>query len=641
MRAGWLWVLAVTGCELLSAQVLNPANAIDLSEDGPKVQYTFTFRDPHGNSAAGMEARVFGKRLGTGPPDSRGVNETLFERELIISKVLDGSGVVAFSHALRGWHDSLGVEGLEVQVLEPTTGQREVFEPQTTAWREYPPKLTIPVFLENNAAGPTAIAGQIVGEDQQGTSGVYLKMERAVLSADTWVSFSGSVAVFPGFDGRFSLGIPAEQLKPQSGLSAMPSGGYVEVTTHSLEELDHVSNGGGPYGDYAYKLRVGGFNTVNYQRGSEESKREAAPLGSAEVGTSLTVSGRVVDAVTGDPIAGAYVLSASDSAWKLSQMPEKERDNLFRRHASLDTTEILKLSPNIDINDVMIYDLLATERTDKEGRFAFILPNRNWDETVKIWAPGRIPVSTFLSTVNYQFGCETTMPKRQYDFALRDAELLPAATVFVAVNPPARIPEWFVSGESQQREVGFVTGVTFEKPFGWKLHTNDKIATDGLGSLWCPEFSGGWHRFGERSKVLVPAGVAITTVTQAADIRSTLDKATWVISGPMKPGETRELEAKTIGVAHPIRIVVKTANGRTVAGKTVRVFQDGAYSLPLITDEQGATTFWNRGLVVESVAVYADSEGMPEMERRDIPIPSQPEPALVEVTLPAPGVGTR
>ena len=441
----------------------------------------------------------------------------------------------------------------EVMIDSATGVKVQRLHAQLAAGREHT------IVVERKREGPSALSGTLVFQDERGPVADVEKLRLVTLSIQR----------------RTGAG--------RSEGTTFGPGGWLEKTELEFGTYSATAEWDG-------KLYV--FEPVEVTAKSPKTivftPKEIMP-------TRSVYCGRVVNGVTGSPIAGALVLL-------------RPEPGAFHEPDEKAAKRIYYLGPETDANDLI--DVFKSDPqwpvtwTDRAGRFEMslrVMQLRPLFVTLVAIKRHFLGAELQLSAIPSQTDPFGQRRFREFEMDAEGRVLLPEMKLFPAgtVMLEPRVPD-------REKDVRFYYRTAPDDPTPW------------LKDLWAtPNANEGLTVFrknklpiNQSQKVYVPAGVTLTLVLQRIG-----DQFTPVVIEPVYLRQGEVLDLGRVEFAAAVQVIVKTINsaGKPLEGITVKCRTDGIgyASLGAVTDDQGlarvATPQNSQGrFVVE----YFDRESM-------------------------------
>lgn len=329
---------------------------------------------------------------------------------------------------------------------------------------------------------------------------------------------------------------------------------------------------------------------------------EGAPVARGSEGTLLVftgsgdharVEGRMVNAVTGAPVAGAYLAISfeSSAAWTLATMEAAKRDEIYDRVANVGIDAVTNEGGHIPLGEIgksgTWFSISALGRTDAEGRYAIDLPPGKVAMGVVAYAPGYIALKSNLSN----FGSEQS--RRKETVKMPDGVMVPSGEAILTVLLPKTLPDPYLRNDEgvPAENLQVNVNVSYDAPASWAVKPHGLNPTKE--NPWQYEESVSWMGVNGKGKIFVPAGVKFN-VSAANTYKPVLGVAFWKDQGPVPAGATLDIGEREIPVKRPFLVVVRKADGTPAPGVAVTV--DGGLQR-MVTDERGEAIGWSNGRV--------------------------------------------
>jgi hypothetical protein len=287
----------------------------------------------------------------------------------------------------------------------------------------------------------------------------------------------------------------------------------------------------------------------------------------------ITYRGRVVDAATGAPMAGVFVLGLeSTGEFSLARLEREQWDALDKLSGDLKPDDAA-LKP---VHDSFGFSRIL--RTDAQGNYAFVqTPAMGQTYGLVFFARDRLPLLQRLYD---------TKPNADHIAPLADIDLFPAARVKTQIHfdpqadgprssAPSVMPRWEFDPQAKQPE--------------W--FTKLKKVDGGRRQFACDH----WLPIKSSATIYVPADVAL---------RLRLDVPYDDRWSPREPdtllklaaGETKEIAAIAFEPSLEVKVRVLNEAGQPVEGAPVRRLDaaQNSWSVVRNTDERGEVTFYIR-----------------------------------------------
>ncbi len=412
------------------------------------------------------------------------------------------------------------------------------------------------------------------------------------------------------------------RLQRVDGTTSQTSGGH--MTMRPVDDTGLVELGGVPVpAHYAVEWRGVRYEGAPVARGSE-----GTVLVFTGSGEHARVEGRMVNAVTGAPVAGAYLAISFEgsAAWTLATMEPAKRDEIYERVAKEGITAVTDDGGNIPLGEMgksgTWFDISALGRTDAQGRYAIDLPPGKAAMGVVAYAPGYIALKSNLSN----FGSEQS--RRTETIKLPDGVMVPAGEATLTVVAPKTVPDPYLRNDEGVPLENFTVNinVSYDPPASWAVKPHGMNPTKE--DPWQYEESASWTGVNGKGKVFVPAGVKFN-VSAANTYKPVLGIAFWKDQGPVAAGATLDIGEREIPVKRPFLVVVRKADGTPASGVAVTV--DGGLQR-MVTDERGEAIGWSNGHV-ERVQAMVGMGWEVAASATDVDIPSTGPLVRVELKL--------
>ena len=413
------------------------------------------------------------------------------------------------------------------------------------------------------------------------------------------------------------------RLQRVDGATSPTSGGHMIM--NPVDDTGLVELGGVPVPAHYYlEWRGVRYEGTAVARGSEGTV--LVFTGSDE---HARVEGRVVNAVTGAPVTGAYLAMSFEgsAAWTLANMDAAKRDEIYNRVANEGIAAVTDEGGNIRLGEqgksITWFSITALGRTGADGRYAIDLPPGKFAQGIVAYAPGYVPMKANLSN----FGSEEN--RRNDTVKMSDALLVPSAEATVTVVAPKTVPDPFLRNENGEPLENFTVNivVSYDAPASWAVapHGLNPIKTDP----WEYEEAASWTGVNGETKIFVPAGVKFN-VSASNSYKPVVGIAFWKDQGPVAAGATVDLGKRELPVKRPFLVVVRKADGTLAPGVAVTV--DGGLQR-MVTDDRGEAIGWADGSVGR-VEAMADLGWKVAASAKDVDIPSTGPLVRVELKMP-------
>lgn len=335
------------------------------------------------------------------------------------------------------------------------------------------------------------------------------------------------------------------------------------------------------------------------------------------------VQGRVVEAETGKPLEGAWVVSANDgNAGRVLSSQTNEALEEALAAWEQDSSEGADRKDQVKFANGTLFQLDNVARTDADGRFTLTYTAGAQPKSIHVYTPGRMAASaTGLSDRQPEAGTDK--------LALPEVGLPRSSLVTVPIVAPDHIPDKFLSKEKADDitlRSAYSAYVGFDRGKPW--HASLPALNASKENPWKLNTGSGWAQGGSRITMAVPADTKFT-VTVAAPNHETIGNAHWADLGPLAPGASLTLPDKQVSINTPFLVVVKNKDGSPAAGVSVRI--DGR--LPLTTDAEGTVIGWSSGHVGR-VEAMTENDWKVAASKHDITVNSGEAMTQVELVLP-------
>lgn len=345
-------------------------------------------------------------------------------------------------------------------------------------------------------------------------------------------------------------------------------------------------------------------------------------VGSPDRPNRRTVSGRVLDAITGMPIAGAYVAigSSQSNGWNLSRMDNALRDILWTKgypksFTSVDEATRFAYAPSVE----------KTGRTDALGRYTLKAEDTRTVSGMVFWAPHRIAVSVNLMSIPEKLLESEEIP-------MPDVHLITAAEIRIRVSSPGVIPAKNLQGTQKAQEVSLSTNIEFAMPANWAAKSALPTAEGAYLKHWTAhigwnlECADTWNRLDTEWPILVPAGVSGIRATVDAPYEEVLNELKFAVP-VVHAGTPVVLPAQTATVKRPYIIQVNHADGKPASGVTLNVPGVPAQA----TNTEGKLLAWSGGSVEH---ISAEDQNGYQLADLDFQVPESTTIPVVILKLP-------
>lgn len=290
----------------------------------------------------------------------------------------------------------------------------------------------------------------------------------------------------------------------------------------------------------------------------------------------LVFRGRVIDPVSGKPLAGVFVGGYSGSTQKTMAAITDEEWVAARKLSAEPKISEEALKPFLEVNNFR-----QIVRTSKDGRFELKQPQDFRFYGVAAFARNRLPIRDRV----FPDSAGTEIP---------DLPLFPAARIQVRPVPPS-------AAEIQLGTGSFGGGPPNAVTLFWSFPKAEQPPwLDGFRKLVKerPHCTVGRQYqsipVNKTSERLVPAELAVRLSFEAGD------DARWLPRNPkplkLSQGETKDLGALTFELALPVQVQVVDPKGKPVAGVSVRRLQsrgeDKVWSIGKETNANGLARFF-------------------------------------------------
>ena len=368
---------------------------------------------------------------------------------------------------------------------------------------------------------------------------------------------------------------------------------------------------------------------VRYEGAAVPRGSEGSVLVFTGSGDHARVEGRVVNAVTGAPVAGAYLAIGNEAsvAWTLATMEAAKRDEIYERVAKEGIEAVSDEGGHIRLGEpgksVTWFSITALGKADAEGRYAIDLPPGKVLQGIAAYAPGFIPMKA--NTGN--FGSEEN--RRKGTVKISDAVMVPAAQATIKVVSPKTVPDPYLRNDEGIPMENFTVNivVSYDAPASWA------VAPHGLNPTkedpWEYVEGASWNGVNGPAQIFVPAGVKFN-VSAANAYKPVIGVATWSDQGPVSAGTTADLGERELPVKRPFLVVVRKADGSPAPGVAITI--DGGLQR-MVTDERGEAIGWADGRVGR-VQAMADLGWKVAASANDVDVPATGPLVRVELKMP-------
>lgn len=328
--------------------------------------------------------------------------------------------------------------------------------------------------------------------------------------------------------------------------------------------------------------------------------------------TQRVVTGRIVDARTGAPIAGAFLGGGDQQQRRMAMaMDPGERQRIWAQWDK----GLWKKAPreHHGPDDEPVFDLYAAAQSAKDGTYRLKYAPAMQTADFFVYAPGYIGTDIRLS--HYKTNHPELTSFSVTEMAFPDIPLLAGARVKTKLLPPTPPPDMTLYHNEPNPDKSdwpedfyFSPEVAFGVPkeWGWKPAEVDECGFDDTWEYVRPDWGEDRREYDEdfdtKFDVNVPAGVKFNLSITAHHFA--LRAAEWEGIGPLAPNSLVELPAKTLPEAKPYAVLLSYPDGTPARDLWVHL----AGCPDQKSDERGVALGWTSEDEIYGLYVWRDKE---------------------------------